>query len=71
LLSTKSGVNYAALSDTAYIRMKGSTNTGGVAAGHHPWGRNWPSIDKDPGPKTELEVHFIEKEQEWFFLKPF
>jgi hypothetical protein len=89
LLSTKSGVNYAALSDTAYIRMKGSTNTGGVAAGHHPWGRNWPSIDKDPGPKglflnstlvsqisytgpkTDLEVHFLEKEQEWFFLKPF
>jgi hypothetical protein len=157
LLSTKSGVNYANLGDTAYIRMKGSTNTGGnltiehtyqkgkyesqdwymdvtasgnnyvyirnkkdgyylginpssgVAAGYHPWGRNWPSIDKNPGPnnrfllkkkgdhftlecyehkglflnstlvsqisytgpKTELEVHFLEKEQEWFFLKPF
>lgn len=23
------------------------------------------------GPKTTLEIHFIEKEQEWFFLKPF
>jgi hypothetical protein len=156
LLSTKSGVNYASLGDTAYIRMQGSVNTGGnmtivhtyqkgkfesqdwymavtpsgnnyvyirnkkdgyylginpsgQAAGYHPWGRNWPSIDKTPGPnnrftvkkkgdhftvecfehkglflnstltsqisytgpKTRLEVHFLEKEQEWFFLKPF
>jgi hypothetical protein len=155
-LSTKTGINYANLGDTSYIRMKGSTNTGGniyvastyhggkyesqdwymkiepsgnnfvyirnmkdgyylgvrpsgVAAGYHPWGRNWATIDKTPGPgnkftvkkvgdhftvecyehkglflnatlvsqisytgpKTVYEIHFLEKQQEWFFLKPF
>ena len=105
---TPSGNNYV------YVRNKKDgyylgINPSGVAAGYHPWGRNWPSIDKTPGPnnrfllkkkgdhftlecyehkglflnsttvsqisytgpKTQLEVHFLEKEQEWFFLKPF